>query len=594
MKLKLIAILTLLLSLQFHLSNKNFNTLIKNDLELFGLNTSTFSKIAEQYKKNEISIEVLKKELIELRYSYKKIEHIVEYFFSSFAEEHINGAPLLHTEKFSNTPVIKPPEGLQVLDELIFADEIVDKNEIFILGKKLEGRVKELINGFTQLTVTEKELIEATKMELIRVFTLGLSGFDTPGSLRSIPEAKIVFKNMKKQLAHLSTKENKEIELILNLALYELEKNNDFNSFDRFSFLKKVINPLYKELNQLFVSEKNKKSSINPLANSMFDSSFINPYFFTLLDEQTDNTQVRKLGGKLFSDPILSKDLSMSCQSCHDPKKGFTDGIAKSKINNNGGTTLRNSPTLLNAVYSDRYFYDLRAFNLEQQVEHVIFNEKEFGTTYKTILKKLNANEEYVSMFKTAFGEKKITRENFSKSLSSYVLSLQSFNSEFDMYIRNSGVMIPKKIKDGFNLFMGKASCGTCHFPPTFSGLVPPYFVKNESEILGVLETPLSFNKKIDSDNGRIDNNIQSENAWIYKKSFKTNTVRNVSITAPYFHNGAYPTLESVIDFYNHGGGAGIGLNVKNQTLSSDSLNLSELEKESLILFLNSLTDSEY
>ena len=139
---------------------------------------------------------------------------------------------------------------------------------------------------------------------------------------------------------------------------------------------------------------------------------------------------------------------------------------------------------------------------------------------------------------------------------------------------------------------MGKAACGTCHFAPTFSGLVPPYFAKNESEILGVLENPNAWLKKLDADLGRIDNKIYSEQAWIFERSFKTTTVRNAALTAPYFHNGAYKSLEQVIDFYDHGGGAGLGLEVKNQTLSADSLHLTSYEKSALIAFITSLNDA--
>ena len=126
----------------------------------------------------------------------------------------------------------------------------------------------------------------------------------------------------------------------------------------------------------------------------------------------------------------------MSCASCHDPNKGFSDGMAKSASSVSGETVQRNSPTLLNAVYADRYFYDLRAFTLEQQAEHVIFNDKEFNTAYEEILVKLKSSAAYKSQFVKAFGNKEITRADFSKALASYVLSLQSFNSPFDRYAR--------------------------------------------------------------------------------------------------------------------------------------------------------------
>src|SRR5690606_15716025 len=90
---------------------------------------------------------------------------------------------------------------------------------------------------------------------------------------------------------------------------------------------------------------------------------------------------------------------------------------------------------------------------------------------------------------------------------------------------------------------------------------------------------------------GRISNKVVSEDVWIYERSFKTSTVRNVERTAPYFHNGAYATLEEVVDFYDAGGGAGLGLDVRNQTLPSDSLHLTAVEKQALLHFMRALTD---
>ena len=275
--------------------------------------------------------------------------------------------------------------------------------------------------------------------------------------------------------------------------------------------------------------------------------------------------------------------------------------MPKSLSNVTGEFVLRNSPTLLNAVYADRFFYDLRAFTLEQQSEHVIFNPDEFNTEYVEIIKKLNpettlfvieSKKEYMIQFESIFGKDSVTRENFSKALSSYVLSLQSFNSSFDKYVRGEKNEIADEVKSGFNLFMGKANCATCHFAPTFSGLIPPFFRENESEILGVLEQ--HNGNKVDEDIGRFKNKIRSENSWIYEKSFKTVTVRNVEFSAPYFHNGAYQTLDEVIDFYNEGGGEGLGFLVQNQTLSSDKLNLTEKEKKDLIAFMKDLNDNPY
>jgi len=139
----------------------------------------------------------------------------------------------------------------------------------------------------------------------------------------------------------------------------------------------------------------------------------------------------------------------------------------------------------------------------------------------------------------------------------------------------------------GFNLFMGKAQCGTCHFAPIFNGLTPPAYQATEYEILG---TPLIDNlkhPKADSDMGRY---IYYSTRY-YKRAFKTPTVRNAARTAPYMHNGAFRSLQKVLDFYNNGGGQGVGLDIPEQTLAPQRLKLNRTEIKNIIAFLNSLTD---
>jgi cytochrome c peroxidase len=137
---------------------------------------------------------------------------------------------------------------------------------------------------------------------------------------------------------------------------------------------------------------------------------------------------------------------------------------------------------------------------------------------------------------------------------------------------------------------MGKAACGTCHYAPTFSGLVPPLYRESESEVLGVLQKPDAM--QVDSDRGRSHNRQFQEDNAIFDRSFKTVTVRNVELTAPYFHNGAYQTLDEVIEFYDQGGAQGLGLSseLPNQTLSAQPLHLTAREKSALKAFLRSLT----
>jgi cytochrome c peroxidase len=135
---------------------------------------------------------------------------------------------------------------------------------------------------------------------------------------------------------------------------------------------------------------------------------------------------------------------------------------------------------------------------------------------------------------------------------------------------------------------MGKAKCGTCHFAPLFNGTVPPVYLRTEQEVIGVPRTAKIVNASIDGDVGRF-----AINGYVaHKYAFKTPTVRNSSLTAPYMHNGVFPTLEQVMDFYNRGGGAGIGVRgVEHQTLSPDPLHLTPSEQQAIIAFLRSLED---
>jgi cytochrome c peroxidase len=140
----------------------------------------------------------------------------------------------------------------------------------------------------------------------------------------------------------------------------------------------------------------------------------------------------------------------------------------------------------------------------------------------------------------------------------------------------------------GFNLFMGKAQCGICHFMPLFNGTVPPFFTQTESEVIGVPDRVQWRDAIVDPDEGRYKIHPLAPLQF----AFKTPTVRNAALTAPYMHNGVYTDLDDVMEFYNQGGGAGIGIELPNQTLPDQQLNLTSTEKEQIIAFIRSLTDT--
>lgn len=568
----------------------NFALDLKRELENLDVQANAF-------RENKISLDSLQIVFLNSRKAYKKAEFQLTFQFPEFITSKINGAPLLHIEKENSRPILTNPEGFQVLDELLFSDETDDtKNEISNIARRLKNNYNVLYEKIQKSPWQSKEAIMAIRLQLVRIFTLGVTGFDTPGSANALPDAVHSLEGIKTYVSEqndLMPEKNKLQFLQKIEATISFLQQANFENLDRLALVKNYLDPMYADLLPFQNSSPVRfTTSWNPNSTSLFDKEFLNPYQFTNLKKETDSEELTNLGKQLFYDAILSQNQQMSCATCHQPNKSFADGIPKSISNKMGIPVLRNAPTLLNSVFADRYFYDLRAYTLEQQVEHVIFNTSEFNTSYTEILEKLDKTKKYKNQFKKLFQTQKITREHFTKALASYVLSLQSNNSEFDKYIRGESNTLANEAINGFNLFTGKAACATCHFTPTFSGLVPPLYTENESEILGVLSSPKA--KELDTDEGRFENGVLYEKSWIYEKSFKTVTVRNSNETAPYFHNGAYTTLEEVIDFYNEGGGEGVGIPTKNQTLSSEPLNLTDQEKKDLVTFLKTLSDNPY
>ncbi|UMQ42521.1 cytochrome-c peroxidase [Chryseobacterium sp. Y16C] len=574
------------------------NTMINKGLADFRTKLEQLKSDADQFSEDKISLEDLQKSLRATRNSFKEIEFYVAYHYPEFTKSKLNAAPLFHIEAAGTKSYTLPPEGLQVLDELIFSDEAGEQKE------EIKTITNFLYNSFAgfYLNSVKNGLSKGNnrtfplRIELIRIYSLGVTGFDTPGSLNVSEEASHAFLGMKKYInddAYFKNYTIQKANSILAEGIEYLSKNNNFETFDRIEFYKKYIQPLYEEFGKWDGRSDDLKefSGWNVNNKNIFSSDFLDPYFYTLLKKEEDNADLRKLGKEIFYDQNLSSNGKMSCATCHLPENAFTDLKAKSQSNVEGKTVLRNSPSLYNAVFAKRFFYDLRAFYLEQQAEHVIYNEDEFNTNYESIIQKLKTKKEYKKAFKAAFKNGDVSKENFSKALSSYVASLYSYESDFDQFMRNEKG-ISSDAQKGFNLFMGKANCATCHFAPNFSGLVPPFFNENESEVLGITKKPISQKPlELDTDKGRINSPVKKENSWIYENSFKTVTVRNIALTKPYFHNGAFNTLEEVLDFYNEGGGEGLGLEVKNQTLAPDKLNLTPTEIKQIIAFLNSLTD---
>ncbi len=568
----------------------NSKSLYKNDVDaLKSYVEKTFLPLAE--KSN--SEDSLKRSFLKTRQLYKKIEPFTEYFFPSTAKL-LNGPPLDEVELTDN--VVEPPSGLQVIEEYLYPFDSSNRKELVREIKKMNRDLLIIQNQWEVLTMTDAHIFDALRLETFRIISLGISGFDVPLAKTSLSEAAVAL-NAIQQYLDLYNNDYQEF-TTLKVFIQDAEKylsvNQNFDNFNRLEFTSEYLNPIcskilafQKSINILPFKELRplKTEAENLFAELIFDANFYAPN----ADSYTSKERI-ELGKKLFYDPVLSKNNSRSCGSCHQPDKAFTDGLTKPTILTGNGLVKRNVPTLMNAGLQAKLFYDLRVDNLENQSMDVINNKDEMHGSLKEASEKLKLDKNYVSLFKKAFpkDEESIKESKIMNALASYERSLVSFNSRFDKYMRGQKTLLSEPEKNGYNLFTGKAKCGICHFTPLFNGTIPPNFTNTESEIIGVPET--TKNQRIDPDLGRYT--FYKFDVWKY--AFKTPTLRNIALTAPYMHNGVYKTLEEVVDFYNKGGGNGLGFKLENQTLPEDKLNLTNQEKQDLVAFMKALTDVKF
>jgi cytochrome c peroxidase len=278
------------------------------------------------------------------------------------------------------------------------------------------------------------------------------------------------------------------------------------------------------------------------------------------------------LGEKLFFDPRLSADRSVSCGSCHNPGHAFADTGALSKgVGQQSGE--RNAPTLLNVAYLPRLLFDGRSFSLEDQVRYPLTHPREMSNTTENVVKLLAADAEYPPLFRQAFGDDRIVWDRVAKAVAAFERTLLSGNSPFDRYVAGSQKAIPNAAKRGFDLFKGKAGCINCHrYSPE-----SPFFTDFDFHNTGVgwAGSP---------DLGRYEITKAPED----KGAFKTPSLRNVALTAPYMHDGKTATLHDVVNYYSRGAEPNRYLDSKIRPL-----NLTDAEKEDLVAFLESLTGEQ-
>ncbi len=556
------------------------------DQELNKLQSVVDNRLLPAARKNNVSR--IKQAFLAARAQYKTIEYYLEYFFPTTAVM-LNGAPVDEIELGEN--LVENPTGFQVMEAIIYGDDFKGNNDTLINEvKKMQLNLKRVARFNEQYQLTDAQLFDAMRLEIFRITGLGISGFDTPDALQSLPEVAAALQGIKQVLQNY--KDDTALAKTQSAINY-LQQHNNFNGFDRLTFITAYIAPLNKEINQLRLKRNiplaQSGFALREDATSLFEPEAFNINSFVSNSSDFINADKIALGKALFNDVVLSNTGNRNCASCHNATKAFTDDIPKAATIAGGKTLLRNTPTLAYAGLQRGFFYDLKAGTLEDQALDVVHQKDEMNGSLMQAAKRLNDTKNYQVMFAKAFKDTagKADAWRIQHALASYIRSLAPFNSRFDQYMRGNKSMLNDQEKLGFNLFMGKAKCGSCHFAPVFNGMAPPLFNKSEAEVLGVPAKPDTAHARIDADLGR----YSLYNYPQYKYAFKTSTLRNISKTAPYMHNGVYQTLEQVVDFYNRGGGAGIGIELDNQTLSDAKLKLTKYECNAIVAFLKTLDD---
>ncbi|KAA0128533.1 cytochrome C peroxidase [Chryseobacterium sp. SN22] len=533
----------------------------------------------------------LQRKFEELRTTYKKMEWAVEYFLPQTAR-FINGPALPEIEMQEHTEI--EPEGLQVLEELLYPYDPANKEEVIRMLKNLINKSNAIKVNFQAITISKDQVFDALRQEVFRISSLGIAGFDTPVSatfLKEIPYALNAVKTTLQQIATEKSKEKAlpEINTEIDASAAYLKKNTDKNTFDYINFIPDHLNTITSLMidfqKQEDIPAIEVTSALNKKARTFYSKNAFNPNAFVPGKQFEMSVEKVKLGKQLFNDNILSDNNSRSCATCHIAEKAFTDGREKS-MSLTDSPLQRNTPSLSYSAFQHGQFWDMRKDDLEGQSSAVITNKEEMHGDLSKIIAKINANAQYRTAFANIYKGKNAEIWQLQNVLASYIRSLASFTSDFDEYMRGNKKAMTKSQKKGFNLFMGKAQCAICHFLPLFNGTVPPNYTKTEQEVLGIAEN--SSNRTADKDSGR---GKFHETVAFLQHSFKTPTLRNISKTAPYMHNGGYKTLQEVMQFYNKGGGKGLGLKAGNQTLSDAPLDLSEKEMAEVIDFLNALDD---
>ncbi|MEP6572698.1 MAG: cytochrome c peroxidase [Gemmatimonadota bacterium] len=539
---------------------------------------------------------------LEARTAYKRVESLLEWYAPALASA-MNG-PLPEESEDRPAARLGAPAGFQILEEGLFPGGMSPGRDS--IGATIRS-MRESVAGFRALTrylaVPDTSVLEAFRAELARITALGMAGFDVELTGNSVPEAAAAIDGMRTIETAMSRHgadariEDSwhRLDQALASAVAYLRRNPRFETIDRLGFIVDCANPAARAVaavrREMGVHSPRLKRLWRPEAATMFDGGAFDASAYAPDFSPPPTPRLIELGRRLFFEPRLSSTGDRTCASCHHPNQAFAEPRQRSAGLTGSTGVLRNAPTLLNSALAPALFADSRGASLEAQAELVLASPAEMGAGAEAAAGRLHADPRYRRDFAEALetrADGSINGRDVRIALAAYVRTLVGLDAPFDRAVRGDSTAMSSEASRGFNLFMGKGRCATCHFLPLFNGTAPPDFVRSEMEIIGVPATSAGMRPHLDTDPGR----AAIDREATHTGAFKVPTLRNVALTAPYMHNGVFSSLREVIDFYNRGGGSGMGLRVPGQTLSARPLHLTRRDRNDLIAFLRALTDT--
>jgi cytochrome c peroxidase len=505
------------------------------------------------------SIFNIKKQITDSRIAMKKIDFWLRYL-EPLAYKKIN-APLpieWETEVFEKyeKPYKRIGAGL-TLAELYLDENNINKDSLLQLVQDADIACNTfLADSITKFLEKPAPFFFCNRLFLLNLATIYTTGFECPNSENTLPEVLAMLESVKEinavfentyPIYSLEPTYKKLFDEMIDFVKQQPKTTSEFNHF---LFIKKYVNPLF-SMNQQMIRTYNifPKSyndyTLNVNVNSIFDKQLYKGQnskgIFTAIDDEAILTEIKAIGKLLFYDPILSANGQRSCASCHNPNQFFTDTTVNTNLQFDGIKSLqRNTPSLINVQYNHLLMLDGKHFYLQNQAKDVITSPTEMGTNENELVDNVLSCKEYKEAFKKFVkftpNYPTISIDHIAAAITMYYADLGNYTAPFDDAINLPNKTISQQSIEGFNLFMSKAQCATCHFAPQFNGVKPPY-IGSEFEVLG---TPGDIHfTTLSNDVGRYAINP----AYETMNAFRTGNLRNIVHTKPYMHNKALKDL---------------------------------------------------